>query len=545
MGYAQKDGKHFRAFYTDIDGKVRSSRFDDNGTRFPNKTSAEKWAGEQEADIRRNKWRDPRDGATTFREWFAKWWPAQDLSLGTRADYDYLADTYLLPEWGDTPLSSLSATDINAWEQRLIKAGYARTGVPTRARTLMCTILGDAVLDGLIGTNPALRQRKRGRRSGVGTAGRRAEKVWLSALRALLFAERTAVLSGRNDDFIMNITTAYTALRDSEMRGLQPQYVRKTTLRVDWQLVEHRGHFYRQPPKDDSHRTLDLPPFLSELLFAQMRGRSEERCCCKGVRVEGQADDEQPCPGGLRWVFLGPGSPKGPDKELIFGHIRNSNYARRYVDPAADGWYPAEKGPRPRPARPVLVDLGGSGELWPGRPWRPTWPALPVAADLTAAPCPVCAAEQEARSGTIERHKSGARACAGSGAAVDVWDVPAAPPRGHGIRVYDPGDESVSLAMWLPIEKGLTPHGLRHSHKTWMSELGIPEILQAERLGHAVPGMRGVYTHVSEGMRADLVGGLQKLWEDSLAARAGYSPRSPVAVLDELLAPYRGSQEVK
>ncbi|MGW5049778.1 tyrosine-type recombinase/integrase [Actinokineospora sp. NPDC004072] len=35
-----------------------------------------------------------------------------------------------------------------------------------------------------------------------------------------------------------------------------------------------------------------------------------------------------------------------------------------------------------------------------------------------------------------------------------------------------------------PVKPGLTFHGLRHSHKTWMIADGIPEIAQALRLGH-------------------------------------------------------------
>ncbi|MCC5579641.1 hypothetical protein IMZ11_28830 [Microtetraspora sp. AC03309] len=403
----------------------------------------------------------------------------------------------------------------------------------------MCTILGDAVLEGLIDNNPALRQRKRGRRTGAGTAGRRAEKVWASPLDALLFAERTAILSGHDDDFIMNITTAYTGMRDAEVRGLQPEYVRMSTLRVDWQMVEHNPHFYLQPPKDDSHRTLDLPTFLSDLLSRQLQAHPDRRCSCKGIRIEGQTEDEQPCPGGRPFVFLGPGHRRGGT--TVYGHIRNSNYARDYFDPAADGWYPEEKArSRPsRPARPVMVDIGKDGADWPGRIWRPSWGALPTTRELTAAWCPICGTEQQLQAGSTVRHKAGARACQGSGTAVEVWDVPFSPPRGRGVKVYDPDDENVSLATWLPIMKGLTPHGLRHGHKTWMAELGVPEILQAERMGHAVPGMRGVYTHVSEGMRADLRAGLQRLWEESLARRAGYSQHSPVAVPDELLKPYR------
>jgi len=51
--------------------------------------------------------------------------------------------------------------------------------------------------------------------------------------------------------------------------------------------------------------------------------------------------------------------------------------------------------------------------------------------------------------------------------------------------------------------------------------------------------MRGVYSHVTPGMRAELKAGLQELWEHSLGERARLVPTSKVAVLDELLAPQR------
>ena len=85
-------------------------------------------------------------------------------------------------------------------------------------------------------------------------------------------------------------------------------------------------------------------------------------------------------------------------------------------------------------------------------------------------------------------------------------------------------------------DTGLTVHGLRHGHKTWMAEDGIPEILAEQRLGHQVPGMRGLYAHASGRMRDDLKQALQARWEDSLRDRAAIAPRSPVPLLDELIS---------
>jgi hypothetical protein len=86
---------------------------------------------------------------------------------------------------------------------------------------------------------------------------------------------------------------------------------------------------------------------------------------------------------------------------------------------------------------------------------------------------------------------------------------------------------------------GLTPHGLRHGHQTWMEEAGISDLLRSERMGHEVPGMRGIYGHVTPAMRATLTTMLQERWEASLRKRAGLSSRSIVPVLDTLLAAQR------
>lgn len=175
----------------------------------------------------------------------------------------------------------------------------------------------------------------------------------------------------------------------------------------------------------------------------------------------------------------------GPAREYTFlteqgGHHNRTNYYRRQFTPAAEGRRPVRDGVR----RPVFVAL--EGHPWPGVP--PTG-----------------------------RSNNGGRA----------------------------------EACWLPIPVGneddrgpdniLTPHGLRHSHKTWMIEDGIPEVGQFERLGHKLGGIRGVYSHASDQQRRRILDALQKRWETSLGERFALDPHSPVPLLDELLAPLRAA----
>ncbi len=285
-------------------------------------------------------------------------------------------------------------------------------------------------------------------------------------------AERAALLSGRQDDFTLILTIAYTGLRWGETIGLERGYFHPAELHIEWQLYELNGAFHRLPPKDDSYRTpkwepklpVDLPDFLARLLSQQAETQTRKQCPC--VTDHG---------GGGRYLFLGPDG----------GHPRRSNYARRVFRPACDGQTADAPG---RTARVIITDATN----WPGTPIA-TWPA-------------------------------------------PNQGQPYTPPRGRGITAIP---EDTPVSCWLPIRPGLTPHGLRHSHKTWMAEDGIPEILAEQRLGHQVPGMRGLYAHASPRMRDELKAALQARWEESLAERAALSPSSPLPALDQLLAPAR------
>jgi len=73
--------------------------------------------------------------------------------------------------------------------------------------------LGDAAAHKppLIQYNPALRPRNRGRKTGRRLA-RTPQRAWATPLQALLLAERAALLTGREDDFTLMLTLAYTGL---------------------------------------------------------------------------------------------------------------------------------------------------------------------------------------------------------------------------------------------------------------------------------------------------------------------------------------------
>jgi integrase len=69
-----------------------------------------------------------------------------------------------------------------------------------------------------------------------------------------------------------------------------------------------------------------------------------------------------------------------------------------------------------------------------------------------------------------------------------------------------------------PILAGLTFHGLRHSHKTWMIADHIPDAAQARRLGHTLPDkIADIYSHIAPELDAHLLDRLQARWQDATA----------------------------
>jgi integrase len=499
MAYAEKRGNLWRARWRAPDGTLESR------SGFESKKDAETYARDQEAAIRANTYVSPRAGQLKLTEWVNRWYPALDLEPTTLANYRYYIEVHILPTFGDRALASLTAEEISTWEQQITARGYAPS-TARDARSTLTTVLGDAIPQHLQ-FNPAQR------RKGKGRAGRRrielhekAEKAWASPLVALLIAERCAALSGHDTDFVMLITIAYTGMRWSEAVGLRPEFVRGDQLGIEWKLYEMQGRFYRGRPKDGSIRSADLPAFLAELLAAAPGSGGARRCTCR--------NETAPWCAGDGYMFLGPGG----------GHFRRSAYGARFFRPAADGWYPAS---RQKPARPVLADAAFP---FPFRP-VPSWPAAVagepfepptgrgvarLASDARTGRCPCCGRAVERRTdGLLIAHDTAANRCDGSG-------QPPAP--------------DAALVSWLPVLPRLTPHGLRHGHQTWMEEAGINDLLRSERMGHEVPGMRGVYGHVSPAMRAELTADLQERWEQSLRERMRLSPRSIVPALDALLA---------
>lgn len=87
-------------------------------------------------------------------------------------------------------------------------------------------------------------------------------------------------------------------------------------------------------------------------------------------------------------------------------------------------------------------------------------------------------------------------------------------------RVLRPAADGDPRRGLAPTRPGLTFHGLRHSHKTWLIADGIPEIAQARRLGHHLSNrLVETYSHVAPEIETRLLRGLERRWKQATARR--------------------------
>ncbi|MGH3760189.1 tyrosine-type recombinase/integrase [Actinophytocola sp.] len=94
-------------------------------------------------------------------------------------------------------------------------------------------------------------------------------------------------------------------------------------------------------------------------------------------------------------------------------------------------------------------------------------------------------------------------------------------------RVFRPAVDGNAQKATQPVRPGLTFHGLRHSHKTWLIADNMPEIAQARRLGHHLANrLVEVYSDVAPEIETRLLASLERRWKQATAnKRSRCAPR--------------------
>jgi integrase len=227
------------------------------GTTFTTRGDAEAWLSMRQAEVTRGVWLPPtatRPGAVAFSVYAQGWLNGRDLKPRTREHYAQLIANQIEPTFGPMPLSTITPSKVRDWHSQLDRT---RPTLRAHAYALLRTILGTAVSDEIITTNPCHIR-------GAGTA-RRVHNTKPASL-----AELEALVTAMPDRLkVMTLLAAWLGLRFGELVELRRKDVDLGVLRVHIRrgAVRANGKVVIGTPKSAAGiRDVSIPPHLDPLI---------------------------------------------------------------------------------------------------------------------------------------------------------------------------------------------------------------------------------------------------------------------------------------
>jgi len=248
----------------------------DSASGFADEETAYNHGLDQETDIRRGVYIDPRQGAITVDRFSEEWIESLEVGPLSLRDYRSRLRAHILPRWGDVELGAITAMAVRTWRKKLLAGGLSQGRVDDVVMVLRI-MLDDAVTDRLITANPILLKSRRGKF----VPKRRDERLWAPAPAVVTIAENARTVRGLAG-YGLVMTLAYTGLRIAELAALRRDechlLARRHTQWIDArkQMQYVDGVYQRVDCKYDSARKLVVPPFLADILSEVLASHAEE-----------------------------------------------------------------------------------------------------------------------------------------------------------------------------------------------------------------------------------------------------------------------------
>lgn len=244
----------FQARYTAPDGKTHTGP-----TTFETKGDAQAFLALRQSEIMRGKWVPaiPEKSTETFANYATRWLAGRTLKPRTRSHYQSLLDGHLVPEFGNLRPEDITPDRIRTWHTKM---GTRTPTLRAHAYALLRTIMGTAVQDGLVASNPCHIR-------GAGSSKRRHE------IKPLTLAELGTLVRALPPRYrAMVLLSAWCALRFGEVTELRRGDVELAededgtavgVVHVRRGVTRVGGEFVVGSPKSDAGvRDVAIPPHI-------------------------------------------------------------------------------------------------------------------------------------------------------------------------------------------------------------------------------------------------------------------------------------------
>ena len=282
-------GMRWRCHWTIVKDDRRVQRV----KQFARLAEAQEYAAAMEDDIRRGRYRDPRQELRVLDDVAGEWLASKvDLKPGTAGRYARELRLYILPKWGGMTLRELRPDMLQEWVGQLMDGGYpaalpdGRDSKPLSARSIrnimkvvLKGIFDYAVSNGWIGENPVDRVT-------VPKIASDDDMVFLSVREVELLADEAEKI-GKPVDGLLVRWQAYTGCRIGESLALKVGDVdaakRRARIGRTWTDDGHGGSMLGTP-KNGKARNIAIPRFLMPQIKAQMDGMGDDDWLFRATR---------------------------------------------------------------------------------------------------------------------------------------------------------------------------------------------------------------------------------------------------------------------
>jgi len=247
-------GRRWRARYRGPDGRIRSRSFD-------RKVDADRWLVARLGSIDRGDWIAPEAGNIPLSEAAADWLSGLDIKPKTRAGYESLLRSRVLPVFGDLPLNRITPAMVRNWIADMSTEGLSASRIK-QAKQVLSAPLELAVVDGVIARSPT---------SGVkAPTVRRREQRFLTADQVTLLA--ASAEDTQDGAGLVVETLAWVGMRWGELVALRRSRVQLLRRRIEIAeaATELGSGLSWGTPKTHERRLVTMPAFLADRIAPRL-----------------------------------------------------------------------------------------------------------------------------------------------------------------------------------------------------------------------------------------------------------------------------------